>query len=174
MKLTINVQDVLKTEGSHRFYRWLSNQFNGSIIFEAGTAKGASARAWASNPSNLVVTYDIAERSRYRCDPVPNLLHKVWDVNNMDLQWVKQADIIYLDISHNGHDEEKFLTHIDPYFNGILVMDDVDCKKRWDYLYYLFRNIEREHYLLPKSISAPRGTGVVAYGDWTIEIKEDV
>ena len=82
-------------------------------------------------------------------------------------------DIIYLDVSHNGDDEALFLERIAPHFKGILVMDDIDSKKYYRKLYHVFNGLEREHHLLPKSIGERYGTGVVPYGDWTIEIKEE-
>ena len=51
-------------------------------------------------------------------------------------------------------------------------MDDIKHQKRWDKLWHLFCNLDREHHILPDSIGAMRGTGVVPYGDWTVVIEE--
>ncbi len=148
---------------------------------EAGTCRGGSAKRFAVNPSNLVITYDITDedkrspsgkRAAGRIDPLHNVIFKKLDCNLINPQWFSKVDVLFIDIEHNGHDEEKFLNSIEPYFKGILIMDDVDSKNRWPKLYNVFDNLKQQHFLLPVSIGSTRGTGVAAYGDWTIEIKE--
>jgi hypothetical protein len=125
----------------------------------------------------LLITYDIIgldERdAEGRVGNYDNIVFKKLDINEVNPAWFSKVDVLFLDISHNGEDEEIFLRRIEPHFNGILVMDDVNDKRRWGRLYQAFRNIEREHHLLPKEIGCTRGTGVVCYGDWTVEIKEE-
>jgi hypothetical protein len=178
--LTIDVAEVLKEPGGggYKFYSWLSKQFNGSIIVEAGTCRGKSAKCFSSNPSNLVITYDILKgsRSKGRLDPISNVVVKQLDANKIDPQWFSKVDVLFVDISHNGDDEALFLDRIEPYFKGILVMDDVN-HPHFTKLSDLFNSITREKHLLkgdePGKIGMTRGTGVVCYGDWTIEIKEE-
>lgn len=158
----------------HPFYGWLTQQFNRCVIIECGTARGGSAKSWGSNPTNIVLTFDIRIKPSGRIDSRPNVFYKILDCNDLNPELVSQASIIYLDISHNGDDEERFMKLIASYFKGILVMDDIDCHSRWAKLYDLFNGLEREHHLLPKSIGTGRGTGVVPYGDWTVEIKEEL
>jgi predicted O-methyltransferase YrrM len=179
-KLIIDVDKVLKEHRSrpeyprnnngHAFYSWLAYQFNGGLIIEAGTATGCSARSFARNPSVEVISYDIIQHpSAVRIGVPGNVELRVQDINEVDPEFLATADVLYLDISHNGHDEKKFLERIEPHFKGILVMDDIKHQKRWNRLWELFRGIEREHHYLPKEIAACRGTGVVCYGDWTVE-----
>ncbi len=173
--LTIPVKQIeatLKTsEVPHPLYAWLASQFDRSVIIECGTARGGSAKSWASNPTNIVLTYDIEIKPSGRLDALPNVFYKILDCNEINPELFSQASIIFLDISHNGDDEELFMSRIEPHFKGILVMDDVDGKRRWRKLYDLFNGLEREHHLLPKSIGQLRGTGVVPYGDWTVVIE---
>jgi hypothetical protein len=180
--LTIPVNEILKSckngtldaEGL-KFYEWISSQFTGSIIVEAGTLKGRSARSFSrGGPSNLVISYDIIDRPWARNNlTYDNTLTKILDINEVDPAWFSKVDIIYLDISHNGVDETLFLKRIEPHFKGILIMDDINDKKTWLKLYDLFHGLDREHHILPDSIGATRGTGVVPYGDWTIKINEE-
>ncbi|KKM16560.1 hypothetical protein LCGC14_1684640 [marine sediment metagenome] len=154
--LTIDVDEVKNVDGRHRFYKWLAMQFNGGLIVEMGTGPGRSAKCWAFNKTNLVLTYDIKDHlsdyTKRGFNKLCNLLRIVKDCNEVGPEWFSKVDIIYLDINHNGTDEERFLQRIAPYFKGILVMDDVDCKKRWCKLYDLFNGLERELHLLPSSI----------------------
>lgn len=175
-KLTIKIADVLAQPGpsGYKFYRWLSAQFDNTTIFDMGTLAGKSARAFASNLTNLVITYDIDMKRQQGREFPSNVTVKNEDVNDVHPSTFVGASIIYLDISHNGVDEKKFLERIEPYFKGILVMDDIDCEKRWPELRALFMGIEKEKHLLPKSIAASRGTGVVPYGEWTVEIDDEL
>lgn len=175
--LTIDVKHIAAIPKTgdipHPFYGWLTQQFNRCVIIECGTARGGSSKSWASNPTNIVLTYDIAIKPSGRIDALPNVFYKILNCNEINPELISQASIIYLDINHNGDDEALFMERIEPYFKGILVMDDINCTNRWPKLNRLFVGLEREHHLLPKSIGAGRGTGVVPYGDWTIEIKEE-
>ncbi len=166
--------DTLDAQG-FKFYEWISSQFEGSIIVEAGTLKGRSARSFSQGGlSNLVITYDIVDREWARSNlTYDNIVTKFLDINKVNPAWFSKVDIIYLDISHNGVDETLFLERIEPYFKGILIMDDINCRERWTVLYDLFHDLDREHHMLPDNIGAPRGTGIIPYGDWTIEINNE-
>ncbi|MBW2647920.1 MAG: hypothetical protein JRE23_17455 [Deltaproteobacteria bacterium] len=175
--LTIDSSEILKNELTPKtdpFRVWLTWQFNGAIFLDAGTRAGCSAKDFSYNPKNLVLTYDCRslEGEKHRIADLPNVLDKTLDVNDIDPTWLSKVDVIFLDISHNGDDERLFLERIEPHFKGILVMDDVNCTERYPKLYELFNSLDREKHLLVPPIGASRGTGVVPYGDWTIEIKE--
>lgn len=174
--LTIDVKQIAAIPKTGQipnpFYGWLTQQFNKAVIIECGTARGGSAKSWGSNPTNIVLTYDIAIKPSGRIDALPNVFYKILDCNEINPELISQASVIYLDISHNGYDEEEFMSRIEPHFKGILVMDDIDFPSRWGKLHRLFVDLEREHHLLPKSIGTGRGTGVVPYGDWTVVVDE--
>ncbi len=180
--LSINVDEVLQNDpdrvrwpnnnNGHAFHTWLAQQFDGGLIIDVGTQTGRSARSYGrANPNMRVISYDIKHHPDIDRKGIPdNVELRVQDINEADPELFATADVIYLDITHNGHDEKKFLDRIEPYFKGILVMDDVKHQKRWNRLYQLFHNLEREHHMLPREIRACRGTGIVCYGDWTVEI----
>lgn len=167
----IDVKEVKEITKRHPFYVWMTQQFDGAIILDLGTSKGRSALCFAQNPKNLVITYDVFQRAGHHLDRYHNIIYKIFDVIKLNPSWFSKVDIICLDISHNGEDEARFLELIEPHFKGILIMDDVEDSQTWPELAALFNNLKREHHLLPASIKASRGTGVVPYGDWTIVIK---
>ena len=170
--LTIPVDDVLKYSGMSRFYSWISHQFDGAIIFEAGTGLGKGAGLLACNPTNLVITYDsVCRIEKHIVDPMSNVLYKQFDVTKLDPTWFSKVDILHIDMEHTGIEEEVFLNSIDPYFKGILIMDDINEMRRWPRLHDLFINMEREHHILPSSIGRRRGTGIVPYGDWRVVVE---
>ena len=175
--MTIPVNTIWETcEGNthdydgQKFYEWLSSQFEGSIIVEAGTLKGRSARSFCrGGPSNLIISYELIHRPYLdKMLVYDNMITKILDINKVSPQWFSKVDIIYLDISHNGIDEAEFLERIEPHFKGILVMDDINDRNKYPELFDMFHALDREKHVLPASIGATRGTGVVPYGDWTV------
>ncbi len=177
-KLVIDYKEVLKHRADGKtnpFYVWLTWQFNGAIFLDLGTRSGCSAKDFSYNSDNLVLTYDI-HRDGYeqgRLKPLYNVLFKQLDVNLIEPTWLSKVDVILLDISHNGNDERKFLSTIEPYFKGILLMDDINDPVGFPKLYDVWTSLNREKYLLKKPIGACRGTGLVPYGDWIIEVIND-
>ncbi len=158
----------------HKFLIWMSWQFNGAIFLEAGTLEGGSALCLAKNPANLVVTYDKQIRRPKvfkNLEVHPNILFKQIDVNSLNSQVFKNISLVYLDLSHNGEDEEKFLNKLDVCFKGILIMDDIDCISRWPKLKELFNSITRPKLLLDKELAASRGTGIVSYGEEVVVVE---
>ena len=178
-KLVIDSDAVMKHEQrgkTNHFYVWLTWQFDGAIILDAGTRTAASARDFSYNPKNLVLTYDIIDegylQGRIQFFDLTNVLFKQLDVNLIEPTWLSKVDVILLDISHNGDDERRFLKRIEPHFKGILVMDDINDPDSFPELYEFYNSLDREKHLLTLPVGASRGTGVVPYGDWTIEVKE--
>ena len=188
--LTVPVKEIFATcelgeNGSRhdangcKFYEWIASRFDGGIIVEAGTLKGRSARSFSRGaPSSIVISYDIVYRKHLDANlgniiTYDNIITKVLDINKVDPTWFSKVDIIYLDISHNGPDEAVFLERIKPHFKGILIMDDINDEEQYPGLYSMFQNITREKHIQPDLIGASRGTGVLPYGDWTVEIDEE-
>lgn len=173
------VRTYEKRGKTHAFRVWLTWQFNGALFLDAGTRGGCSAKDFSYNPKNLVLTYDIGWKAPgvwspttpLRIKGIPNVMFKLLDVNLIEPTWFSKVDVIFLDISHNGYDERLFLDRIEPHFKGILVMDDINCAERYPDLYEFFNSLDREKHLLVPPIGASRGTGVVPYGDWTVEVK---
>ena len=180
--LTIRPNEIEEGIGrnEYRFFKWISHQFNGSIILEVGTLAGDSAIALADNPKNLVVTLDrrpmqdLVGTSRHTpCELPSNVLTMVVDVHEVDLTWISKVDLIYLDIIHVPEELDKFLKKIEPYFKGILIVDATNHRKYARHRDY-FNALDREKHQLPASIAGCRGTGVIPYGNWTVVIEEEL
>ena len=169
------VVDIEHKRGA-AFYKlliWMSWQFNGAIFLEAGTLAGGSAMCLGKNPANLVLTYDIdlrRPRVFQNLECYPNILFKQTDVNTLDPKVFENVALVYLDLSHNGDDEEKFLRKLDVCFKGVLIMDDIECPRRWPKLHRLFNSITRPKISLDKELAASRGTGIVSYGEEEVEV----
>lgn len=177
---TIDEAAILaKAQPGHNEYdllRWVSHQFDGSIFFDTGTAYGKSARALCDNPTNLVLTYDTKPPRNYGkhkgadVSVLPNMLPKIGDCKTINIEWISKVDIIYLDICHTDGSHDTFVERIEPYFKGILIMDAVGDVSRYQRLHTFWNEWDKETHTLPRSIAGPRGTGVVPYGDWTVEV----
>ena len=50
-------------------------------------------------------------------------------------------------------------------------MDDINDPLSFPRLYDVFNSLDREKHLLTEPLGATRGTGVIPYGDWTVEVK---
>ncbi len=180
-EFTIDIAEVLAHNQNYKEYRllqWFSHQFDGSVFFEAGTSFGESGTALADNPTNLVITYDLVPPRtwvpKHKDSAMPmlfNMIPKLGDILEINIEWIANIDLIYLDTYHEGDEHERFIKRIEPYFKGILIVDAIDEERRYGPLYRFWNNWDRETHTLPRCVSGPRGTGVVPYGDWTVVIK---
>lgn len=182
MKITVSQKEILKgilpgTRPEYSLLKYFANCYNDALILDLGTRIGESALALSDNPSNTVHTYDIAVYSKHgvtRCAPGnerPNIKFFVQDCTTLDANVFKDASIVYLDVSHNGADEAIVLEKLAVHFKGILILDDISSPRRWPQLHDLWESITLPKILVPTTISAARGTGVVMYGD-QVEITE--
>lgn len=153
----------------YRFLGYMAHHFENSHIVDAGTRNGGSAWAMSINPSNVISSFDITDKYKRRFKP-DNVTYILKDATTLIPEYFKDVVLVYLDISHNGDDEAVFLKNLEPHFKGVLLMDDIDCPRRWPKLNKLFLSIEREHYLIDRKIGAGRGTGLVLYGDHKVRI----
>jgi len=162
----------VKEEAQYKFYKWIGWKFNDITILDLGTRKGTSAVAFADNPNNQVVTYD----NRYFdftdfWEGKKNLVYKNEDVLTIKPEVYNSATVIHLDLWHNGEEEEKWLSILDESnFDGFLIMDDVDCFDKFPRMQEVFKNIQREKIILPRSISHFTGTGIVFFGNYRMEV----
>ena len=174
--LVIDTKELVKIKKTNfnSLYIWMGRQFNGSIIVDVGTARGRSAKAFSGNANNLVITYDIdpiedvafsQTGALQRLQALDNVIWKQLDCNLIEPRWLSHVDVILLDVNpHDGIQEAEFLKRIEPYFKGVLLMDDVTDEERWPELFRLFHSLEREHHVV-------LGIGIVPYGDWTVVVK---
>jgi hypothetical protein len=183
----VNEEAIINTgrpdDKEYNTLRWMSHQFNGSIFFDTGTLFGRSARALCDNPTNLVLTYDVRPPPNYGkhkdadISVLPNMLPKIGDCKKINLEWISKVDLIYLDICHTDGSHDEFVKRIEPHFKGILLMDCVGTPEgpvgsRYRRLNKFWNEWDKETHFLPELIAGPRGTGIVPYGDWTIEIRK--
>ena len=160
----------------YKLLRWLSTQFNGSIILEVGTLSGRGANALSYNPRNLVITLDCDTpedigKKQELVTLASNVVRMIGNVHEIDLTWLSKVDLIYLDIQHKAEELDRFLKNIEPYFKGILIVDATNSNKFSDHRYY-FNALSREKQQLPTVVAGCRGTGVIPYGDWIITLLE--
>jgi hypothetical protein len=118
----------VENENQYAFYAFLSRMLGPQAeILDLGTRKGTSAFAFFSgNPHVKITTVD---NRRYNFPRLPSNIHyRVEDIEATPQSLINNADLIHLDVSHDGVTEAKFLRRLDN-FVGILVMDDVDSDK---------------------------------------------
>ena len=166
-----------KHESQYRMLQWLSWQFNGLNILDVGTRAGTSAFCLADNPANKVTAVDITHMYK-NTDIRPFLYNAGIDYLELPAQDIptlilKDADIISLDISHNGLDELHFLDRLEFIgYEGIVIMDDINFPRRFKMLNEVWTKITRPKLLLPRKIAHDTGTGIVIFGDHEITVTE--
>ena len=189
MKISLNINEIRNTdvkslqewlieddiarvartsEGQYRLYKNLSHQYNKAYILDLGTRRGASAVAFADNPTNYVLTVDVREFTELKTkwEKRTNLEYLVSDVLALPRDWFSRADIIHLDLSHDGLLEklvvEEKINKSD--FDGLLIMDDINFRK-FPELTEFYKSITRRRMTLPIEISHFSGTAFVLYNE---------
>lgn len=164
-------------ENQYRMLQWLSWQLSGVNILDIGARAGTSAICLADNPANKVIACDITHV--YKKTDIRPFLARAGidfiegDAINISPTMLRLADIMSLDISHNGVDEANFLALLDSIdYQGIVIMDDVNFPRKFPALHEVWNGITRTKILLPRKISHDTGTGVVVYGRHTISVVE--
>jgi predicted O-methyltransferase YrrM len=162
-----------KHENQYRMLQWLTWQFNGIHILDVGTRGGTSAFCLADNPANKVTACDITHTYKH-VDIRPFLERAGIDFIEGDAMALppsilKSAPLISLDISHNGTDEIKFLNLLEEIdYDGIIIMDDINCPRKFPKLHEVWNLITRPKVLMPRSLAHDTGTGIVIYGQHTV------
>jgi len=171
--------------GEHyKLLSYISQQYNGITILDVGTLRGASCLALAQNKNNKVITYDInnTETTPNKWDPhvatlpflddYPNVTRKIMDINVESADIINSAEIILLDIIHDGVTEKKFSDMLDKIgYKGYVFCDDVfshmhPACTQW------FENIKIEKYNLTE-VGHHHGTGLLNYyNDNSVHIKK--
>lgn len=172
-------RDTLPLMEHYKLLTYISFQFNDATIFDLGTHNGLSALCLAQNPKNKVVTYDIALPGEvssgtkeiflpefqdlnlpYLKDYL-NIESRIKDINEEDDATILEADLIMLDVSHNGRDERKFSRKLEKMdYKGYVFCDDVFTElfplRDW------FQSIPVVKYNLTE-IGHSTGTGLLNY-----------
>lgn len=128
-----------------------------------GTNVGESALAFAQNRNNKVITYDIQVKFDSKLlEENNNIEFKLMDINSEDIDVIKSAKIISLDIAHDGFQEKKFTDLLEQIeYEGYLICDDIHN------IYYpnmnpWWNSIMTEKYDITK-VGHHWGTGLVNY-----------
>lgn len=158
-------------ENQYKLYKWIGHQFKAKLILDLGTRKGTSAVAFADCRDNVVLTidnraYDFQGQWNKRI----NLSYGVKDIFDLYPTIYDVAEIIHLDVSHDGITEHKWLEDLNTTdFQGVLIMDDINSDK-FPELRKVFSEIQQRKLILPPEISHFTGTGVVAFGDQVLKL----
>ena len=149
---------------------YITKQFNGITIIDAGTHYGWSAYCLKQNPKNNVITYDITDRfNNEYLKAISNVEVKILDVNKEDHQIIHSAEVIYLDIDpHDGLQESVFTDLLDKIgWQGYLFCDDIHINSgmaNW------WNSINLNKYDLTE-MGHTHGTGLVTYNREALIIK---
>lgn len=153
-----------KKGGEHyQLLTYLTNLFDDILILDVGTNWGDSAISLSQNRKNRVITYDIEHIWNYPfSDSFENLKFRLMDINKEDIEIIKSAKLIFLDIAHDGFQEQIFtdmLKRID--YKGFVVCDDIHLP--WSpQMNVWWNSIDVEKYDLT-DIGHTWGTGLINY-----------
>ncbi len=130
-------EEFLNNREHYKLLAYLSSQFNNSYFTDLGTWHGASATALGANKTNTIFSFDIKSREiqckehGYNNENIPFFENIDFVVTKDFFRYsdlILKSDLIVLDIDHSGEMEKKFLDFLIKWnYNGILIMDDIDC-----------------------------------------------
>lgn len=107
----------------YRLLQYLSSKIDNALIYDIGTNACRSAIALSTNRSNKVKSYDIVQ-----INPVNPIIENVeWIIGDAieDANLLK-ADVIFLDVSHDGAYENLLYDHLVKHnWKGLLILDDI-------------------------------------------------
>lgn len=133
-----NTHHLARESGEHyKLLKYISDQFNNILILDVGTNWGESCVSLAQNFSNKVITYDVesrwssvneAKKNMPFLKNYPNIEFKLLDINKEDIDIIKSAKIIFLDIAHDGIQEKRFTDTLSEIgYDGYLICDDINA-----------------------------------------------
>lgn len=111
----------------YRLLAHLSTLYNDKIIADVGTSSGGSALALAANKNNKVYSLDRVNCRGDAPSEIGNVKFVVDDFHKSEIMdEIVKADLIFLDIQHEGPDEIYFYEElIRRNWRGILIVDDI-------------------------------------------------
>jgi len=160
----------LKNEKEHyRLLTYIGNSNSGITILDAGTCNGHSCMALAENPNNHVITYDIINKD-LSVFSKENVTFKKLDINKEDMDFIRSANIIMLDIDpHDGIQETVFIKYLKEInYKGYVICDDIHLSpqmKAW------WVSVDIEKYDVTE-VGHFSGTGIINFhedGNFTYE-----
>lgn len=163
-------------EDQYRLLKHLGWQFHNVTILDLGTRRGTSAVCLADNPCNRVITFDIISESKgHQLKDLfvycPNVEFRQMSIHDIPDELILSSPLIYLDIDHSGNSEDIFFKHLnDIGYNGFLFADDVDFPRKFPGL----QRVWNKHggTLLPRGISHDTGTGLMVFGENSVNVVE--
>ena len=163
---------LARQTGEHyKLLKYLSDMFDGALILDVGTNWGESAVAMCQNVNNRVITYDVesrwspSEHALYKsgfAEKHPNLEFRLLDINKEDVELIREAKLIFIDIAHDGYQEKIFTDMLSRIgYKGYLVCDDIHAPF-YPAMNPWWNSINVEKYDLSE-VGHTWGTGLVNY-----------
>lgn len=150
----------------YRLLASIASNLSGAVIIDIGSHMGSSALALASNPANIVHSFDIIQKIQPHS--IPNLhfhIADLWDTAVRE-QWkeiILRSKVILLDIDpHAGEYEYEFYQWLKwSNYEGIMICDDIwYFKEMRDKFWY---KIPTDEKIDISWIGHWSGTGVVSF-----------
>jgi hypothetical protein len=123
----------LMPPGQNYYYllAYLSNLFEGEIVFDIGTHMGHSSLAFACNLSTKVISYDVVDGRKIDGHPGnwinPEPTNVEYVIGNIfEESRVFESRCLFIDTIHDGIWESEFYTHLeDNNYKGFTFWDDI-------------------------------------------------
>jgi len=160
------IENCEKVGEHYRLLYYIGNLYNNIQIIDAGTSNGYSCIPLSQNVNNIILSYDIYDKSYLKINH--NIILKTMDINVETNDIIKNSKIIFLDIDpHEGTQEIKFYEKlVNIGYDGILICDDINLN---DNMKIFWNNIKEEKYDI-SDIGHYSGTGIVNFSNEKIEI----
>ncbi len=170
--------ELIIQDGQHyKFLAYLSGKFENSTLIDIGTHVGCSSLSLATNPTNKIISYDVAKfptalkyngTDNILSIPNNNITYKIG--NALTEPELLKSPLIFLDTRHTGKFELEVYQYLHKNnYKGLLVLDDIhycpQMKKFWDLIthYPKYDITEIGHYI------PLVGTGIVNFSDNPLE-----
>ena len=142
-KIRINSHELVRLEpikigfdmliGYYHLLRYLSDQYQGKLIFEAGTYKGHGAAVLGMNKRNRVITCDVKAEETYLLTGMKNVEKKICSFNDISDDILLESVFMFIDTAHTGDQERIFYDKLKKIgYKGYTLWDDVNIfRKDW-------------------------------------------
>lgn len=129
-KNQFDFNQMIAEKEHYRLLAYLSFKYNNNVLFDIGSYRGLSAIALAANPTNKIISYDIAHY--LRVDKMSNVDYIIG--NCYDDPELLSSPLIMLDVDpHEGTFERSFIEHLTKNdYKGIVILDDIHLNSQMD------------------------------------------
>lgn len=154
--------DLSPGKSEYCLYAYLSNYFSNTIILDIGTGGGGSSKAFSTNPTNKIISFDLSVRRQI--PPTENVEYRIGQFIEDKTIDYQNVSIIMIDVDpHDGIKEPIMLDYLKKInWSGLLIMDDIK--------FYRFPELEAYWHSLPDEkydltdIGHDSGTGLINFG----------